>query len=217
MNIDTLYPLVTEAIRRAEALEDIGAPDARVAFSEVSRLEERIASLLPLVDYEGIVARRGAVRAAIKAHEFGRAQELAARFEGEAGVDDALAADLEALKAQASALALDAMLRELAICAKELSRTQRSGVRNLVHEVAELRPVIEPFYGKSGNAPLAAFTVRVADLLAKMRDLALDSESRIRELNAEVSELQLMLVDAHDRIPKQEAQPRALANHRADE
>ncbi len=217
MNIDTLYPLVTEAIRRAEALEDIGAPDARVAFSEVSRLEERIASLLPLVDYEGIVARRGAVRAAIKAHEFGRAQELAARFEGEAGVDDALAADLAALKAQASALALDAMLRELAICAKELSRTQRSGVRNLVHEVAELRPVIEPFYGKSGNAPLAAFTVRVADLLAKMRDLALDSESRIRELNAEVSELQLMLVDAHDRIPKQEAQPRALANHRADE
>jgi hypothetical protein len=105
MDIDTLYPLVTEAIRRAEALEDINAPEARRAFSEVSRLEERIASLLPLCDYEGVIARRGAVRAAINAREFGRAQELAARFEDEDGVDDALAADLVALKAQAAVLA----------------------------------------------------------------------------------------------------------------
>ena len=105
MNIDTLYPLVTEAIRRAEALEDLHAPEARRAFSEVSRLEEHIASLLPLSDYEGVIARRGAVRAAINAHEFDRAQELAARFEGEDGVDDTLATDLAALKEQASTMA----------------------------------------------------------------------------------------------------------------
>jgi hypothetical protein len=105
MDIDTLYPLVTEAIRRPEALEDRRAPDARRAFGEVSRLEERIASLLLRSDYEGVIARRGAVRAAINAHEFDRARELAARFEGEDAIDDALAADLAALKAQASALA----------------------------------------------------------------------------------------------------------------
>ncbi len=105
MDITTLYPLVTEAIRRAEALEDISAPEARPAFLEVSRLEERIADLLPLADYEGVVARRGAVRAAINAHEFGRAQELATRFEAEDGIDDVLAADLAALKVQACKMA----------------------------------------------------------------------------------------------------------------
>ena len=105
MNIETLYPLVTEAIRRAEALEDLGSPEARPAFLEVSRLEERIADLLPLAEYEGVIARRGAVRAAINAHEFGRAQDLATRYETEDGIDGALAADLAVLKAQASKMA----------------------------------------------------------------------------------------------------------------
>jgi hypothetical protein len=105
MDIETLYPLVTEAIRRAETLEDLNAPEARPAFLEVSRLEECIANLLPLADYEGVIARCGAVRAAINAHEFGRARQLAARYEVEDGIDDALAADLAALKAQASTMA----------------------------------------------------------------------------------------------------------------
>jgi hypothetical protein len=118
MDIDTLYPRVTEAIRRAEALEDLKAPDARRAFAEVSRLEEQIASLLPQFEYEGVIARRGAVRAAIKAHEFGRARELATRFESEDGVDEALAADLAALKAQASTMAD----RENPLTAKSLRR-----------------------------------------------------------------------------------------------
>lgn len=106
MDIDTLYPLVTEAIRQAEALEDRHDPAAREAFSEVSRLEEHIADIVPLSDYEGVVARRGAVRAAIKAHRSGRALELAARYEREAGIDDELAADLVRLKAQAISLAM---------------------------------------------------------------------------------------------------------------
>ena len=103
MDIDALYPLVTEAIRRAEALEDSGAPDARGAFSEVSQLEEQIASFLPLCDYEGVVARRGAVRAAIKAHEFGRAQQRAARYLAEDELDNSLKADLADLRRQAEA------------------------------------------------------------------------------------------------------------------
>ena len=101
MDVDTLYPLVTEAIRRAEALEDRDDPDAREAFSEVSQLEEHITGLIPLSDYEGAIARRGAVRAAIKAHHCGRALELIGRFEAEPGIDEDLAAELAALKAQA--------------------------------------------------------------------------------------------------------------------
>jgi hypothetical protein len=106
MDIDTLYPLVTEAIRRAEALEARNEQAAREAFSEVSRLEEYIANLVPLTDYEGVIARRGAVRAAIKAHHSGRALELVARFEAEGGVDRELAGDLAKLKAEAIATAM---------------------------------------------------------------------------------------------------------------
>lgn len=107
MDIDTLYPLVTEAIRQAEALEACDDPAAREAFFEVSRLEEHIARVVPLSDYEGVIARRGAVRAAIKAHHCGRALELVAHFEAEEGIDEELAADLMALKAQAIALAME--------------------------------------------------------------------------------------------------------------
>jgi hypothetical protein len=132
MDIDSLYRLVTEAIRRAEALEDLDVPDARRAFLEVSRLEERIASLLPLADYEGVIARRGAVRAAINAHEFGLAQELATRFEAEDGIDDALAADLAALKAQASAMAD----RENRPTGKPIQRAVAHGHRDIKKRVS---------------------------------------------------------------------------------
>lgn len=106
MDIDTLYPLVTEAIRKAEALEERSDPAACQAFSEVSRLEEQIAHVVPLSDYEGVIARRGAVRAAIKAHQSARAMDLIARFEAETGVHDELAGDLSALKAEAISLAM---------------------------------------------------------------------------------------------------------------
>ena len=43
MDIETLYPLVTEAIRRAEVYDDIDAPGARDAHRDVSLLEERVA------------------------------------------------------------------------------------------------------------------------------------------------------------------------------
>ncbi len=80
MSIETLYPLVTEAIRRAEALEDLGDPQAPAAQLEVSLLEERIAETLPASDPEGALARRGAVRAALAAKDLNRARRLTARF-----------------------------------------------------------------------------------------------------------------------------------------
>ena len=77
MDIETLYPLVTEAIRKAEVYEDIGAPGAMDAHRDVSLLEERVAKLLPASNPEGALARRGAVRAAVAAHDFARADALA--------------------------------------------------------------------------------------------------------------------------------------------
>ena len=83
MSIESLYPLVSEAIRRAEQLEDLGAPEACSAYLEVSRIEERIAELLPASDAEGALARDSAVQAALAAGDQTRAEELAARFAAE--------------------------------------------------------------------------------------------------------------------------------------
>lgn len=78
------YPLVTEAIRKAETLEDLGAPGTAQAYLDVSLLEERIAHDLPAADPEGALARRGAVRAALSARNFERARQLIDRYLAEA-------------------------------------------------------------------------------------------------------------------------------------
>ena len=100
MSIELLYPLVSEAIRRAETLEDLGAPGARSAYLDVSLLEERISEALPASDPEGALARRGAVRAALAARELTRARRLAERFLVETGEDAELQAELLELSAQ---------------------------------------------------------------------------------------------------------------------
>lgn len=107
MSVELLYPLVTEAIRRAETLEDLQAPGARSAYLDVSLLEERIAELLPVSDPEGTLARRGAVRAALAARESARAQQLTERFLDEAGCDAELQADLLRLAEQAESSAAE--------------------------------------------------------------------------------------------------------------
>jgi len=84
MSLEFLYPLVTEAIRRAEFLEDLRAPGMHTAYSDVSLLEEKIAELLPASNPEGALARRGAVRAALAAREIERARQLAERYLAEA-------------------------------------------------------------------------------------------------------------------------------------
>lgn len=94
MSLEILYPLVTEAIRRAETLEDLGAPDAHRAYRAVSFLEEKVAEILPASDPEGALARRGAVRAALAARELARAEQLAERFLTEVGTDAGLRGDL---------------------------------------------------------------------------------------------------------------------------
>ena len=79
-NLDELNGLITEVIRRAEELEDVGSPYVKTAYAEVSRVEEKIAGVTEPTSVEGMIARRGAVRAAIKADDPGRARLLADRF-----------------------------------------------------------------------------------------------------------------------------------------
>ena len=103
MDIETLYPLITEAIRRAEALDESGAPGARQAHLDVSRIEEHIASILPPSDVEGAIARRGAVSAAIASHEFRMAEDLVKKFTAEYGIDDSVRAGLITLRTKTGA------------------------------------------------------------------------------------------------------------------
>jgi hypothetical protein len=80
MSIDSLHSLVTSAIWRAEQLDEHGVSSAPLAWAEVSALEEELAAALPVSQSEGRIARRGAVRAALKARDYVRAQTLIQRY-----------------------------------------------------------------------------------------------------------------------------------------
>ena len=110
MNIDELYERVTEAILRAEMLEDQGpTPEMRAAYLTVSFIEEEIAEATPASGPEGAIARRGAVRAALKAGLPMRARDLAERYLAERA-PQALADDIRRMNADADAsLALPAL------------------------------------------------------------------------------------------------------------
>ena len=77
METNTLNALVTGAIWRAEQLEARGLSSTPKAWAEVSSLEEELAKALPVSYAEGRIARRGAVRAALKAEDYARAAVLA--------------------------------------------------------------------------------------------------------------------------------------------
>ncbi|MBI2267100.1 MAG: hypothetical protein HYU64_18390 [Armatimonadetes bacterium] len=94
MSLEPLYSKVSEAIRKAESMEDDGDPGAEEAYGEVSQLEEEIARLLPASNAEGALARRGALRAALAAGDFTRAVKLKDRYETEEGATDELRREL---------------------------------------------------------------------------------------------------------------------------
>lgn len=94
METDTLNALVTGAIWRAEQLEAHGLRPAAQAWSEVSSLEEELAKAIPVSESEGRLARRGAVRAALKAADYARALALADVYSGEETAPKSLKAAL---------------------------------------------------------------------------------------------------------------------------
>lgn len=83
MSTDSLHSLVTAAIWRAEQLKEHGVSSAPLAWAEVSSLEEELAAILLNSQPEGRIARRGAVRAALKARDYARAEALVQRFVAE--------------------------------------------------------------------------------------------------------------------------------------
>jgi hypothetical protein len=97
MTVDTLQTLVSSAIWRAEQLEELGPEAAYSAWADVSKLEEEIAKAIPAWESEGRIARRGAVRAALKAQDCARAQELVALYQGQNGTSAALEKDFRRL------------------------------------------------------------------------------------------------------------------------
>lgn len=97
MSTDLLNTLVTGAIWRAEQLEEHGVASVPLAWTEVSTLEEELAKALPASDSEGRIARRGAVRAALRAGDFARAQALVERYRAEKDAPRALRAALRQL------------------------------------------------------------------------------------------------------------------------
>jgi hypothetical protein len=101
MDLEILYPLLTEAIRRAETLDDLKAPGALAAYLDFSLLEEKVAEIVPASNPEGALARRGAVRAALSARAFARAQQLSERFLAEVGNNADLRTEILQLSEQA--------------------------------------------------------------------------------------------------------------------
>jgi hypothetical protein len=91
---DTLNTLVSGAIWRAEQLEGHGIRSASQAWAEVSSLEEELAKALLVSESEGRIARRGAVRAALKAGDYARAHALADAYIAEEAAPRSLKAAL---------------------------------------------------------------------------------------------------------------------------
>ncbi len=95
METDTLNTLVTGAIWRAEQLAALGMAGASQAWAEVSSLEEQLAKLLPATEPEGRIARRGAVRAALKAGDYGRAKAMLDGYSSDALAPGSLQAEFQ--------------------------------------------------------------------------------------------------------------------------
>lgn len=106
METDTLNTLVSGAIWRAEQLEAHGIRPVSQAWAEVSSIEEELAKALPVSESEGRIARRGAVRAALKAGDYARAHALAEGYVAEETAPRSLKATLrKILEEDAQAMA----------------------------------------------------------------------------------------------------------------
>lgn len=90
ISAETLNGLVTSAIWRSEQLEEKDVEAAARSWLEVSDLEEKLAQVLPPTEGEGRIARRGAVRAALKANDWERASRLTCTYEVEQGAPRSL-------------------------------------------------------------------------------------------------------------------------------
>jgi hypothetical protein len=96
VDTDTLNTLVTGAIWRAEELESRGIPSDS-AWAEVSAFEEDLARAHPVSEGQGRIARRGAVRAALRSGNYARAYALADSYLAEGAAPESLKAALRTI------------------------------------------------------------------------------------------------------------------------
>jgi hypothetical protein len=101
METDILNTLVTDAIWRAEELDALGIQSPSPAWRDVSALEEELAKAFPATEFQGQIARRGAVRAALKAGDYDRAQALADAYIAEEAAPTSLKASLSEILEEA--------------------------------------------------------------------------------------------------------------------
>jgi hypothetical protein len=92
---EELDTLVSVAIRRAELLDDAGAPEAADAWHEVMLYEGQLADITAPSDVSGGVARAGAVWAALAAGRRRDALRLAERYLAEDCLPDERRAAIE--------------------------------------------------------------------------------------------------------------------------
>ncbi len=138
MSNEGLNALVTSAIWRAQQLESLGIGSASQAWSEVSSVEEELAKSHPTSQGQGRIARRGAVRAALKAGDYARAQQLYDSYTSEKGATKALK---------------DALKEILTQDAKEMENRFRFASKQL--RVGEAREIARYFHN-AGAFGLAA-------------------------------------------------------------
>ena len=94
MEADTLNSLLSGAIWRAEQLESQGLRTLQ-AWAEVSSLEEALAKVFPVSESEGRIARRGAVRAALKAGDYARAFAVAEQYSSDGSAPRSLKSEIK--------------------------------------------------------------------------------------------------------------------------
>jgi len=138
MASEALNALVTGAIWRAQQLEEHGIGSAPQAWAEVSFVEEELAKTFRISEAEGRIARRGAVRAALKADDYARAEELSDSYANEKGATKALK---------------DALKEMLAEDAKEMESRFRFASKHL--RASEARQLARRFH-EAGPFGLAA-------------------------------------------------------------
>lgn len=102
--VEDIYPDLSWAIHRARVAEARGERESAMAIqSDISRMEEEVAALLPADNMEGETARRGVLRAALVAMEHSRVLAMAAKYLAEEKLRPAVRRELETIRDAAKA------------------------------------------------------------------------------------------------------------------
>lgn len=187
MDLNSLYLLVTDAILRADALSENGAPGAASAHLDVSLLEEKIAGFLPPSVPEGAIARRGAVRAAVNGGDVQRAHRLYDRYSNDPATADDLRIELLALL--------------VAVPPNPAHEAQRLlfKLQVVTQALKELQSTVAQGSDPSVESALDGIVSVSEDISRRLNDHAADLEDALSQLGGQVAELAATLREQRSR------------------